>query len=122
MDSYLSQGYVKWKQIRPGFELGLPCPFPTTIIVTPRAPPVVIGINYSCSTGYLNLFNLIFFGQFIMLCCLYWSTKHIKKKNSIVMTTQKIILLHSITFTTDGKCTRALFSLQVKVLLIIIMK
>ena len=43
MDSYLSQGYycyVKWYQSRPGFELVSLCPFPTTITITPRAPPI----------------------------------------------------------------------------------
>ena len=30
---------VKCNQSRPGFELVPPCPFPTTITITPRAPP-----------------------------------------------------------------------------------
>ena len=29
---------MKCNQSRPGFELELPCPFPTTITITPRAP------------------------------------------------------------------------------------
>ena len=32
-------GYVNCNQSRPGFELVSPCPFPTTITITPRAPP-----------------------------------------------------------------------------------
>ena len=30
---------MKCNQSRPGFELGSPCPFPTTITITPRTPP-----------------------------------------------------------------------------------
>ena len=30
--------YVKCNQSRPGFELVSPCPFPTTITITPQAP------------------------------------------------------------------------------------
>ena len=37
MDSYLSQCYVKCKQSRRGFEHVSPCPFSTTITITPRA-------------------------------------------------------------------------------------
>ena len=33
---------MKCNQSRPGFELVSPCPFPTTIIITPRAPPTII--------------------------------------------------------------------------------
>ena len=33
---------MKCNQSRPGFELVLPCPFPTTITITPRAPPTKI--------------------------------------------------------------------------------
>ena len=32
--------YLKCKQPHPGFELGLLCPFPTTITITPEAPPI----------------------------------------------------------------------------------
>ena len=31
---------MKCNQSRPGFELVSPCPFPTTITITPRAPPL----------------------------------------------------------------------------------
>ena len=30
---------VKYNQFRLGFELVWPCPFPTTITITPQAPP-----------------------------------------------------------------------------------
>ena len=30
---------MKCNDFRPGFELESPCPFPTTITITPRAPP-----------------------------------------------------------------------------------
>ena len=33
---------MKCNQSRPGFELVSPCSFPTTITITPRAPPVTI--------------------------------------------------------------------------------
>ena len=33
---------MKCNQCRPGFELVSPCPFPTTITVTPRAPPHIM--------------------------------------------------------------------------------
>ena len=33
---------MKYSQSRPGFELVSPCPFPTTITITPQAPPLVI--------------------------------------------------------------------------------
>ena len=36
---------MKCNQSRPGFELVSPCPFPTTITITPRAPPIYI---YMC--------------------------------------------------------------------------
>ena len=32
---------MKCNQSRLGFELVLPCPFPTTITITPRAPPYI---------------------------------------------------------------------------------
>ena len=32
---------MKCNQSRPGFELVSPCPFPTTITITPRAPPKI---------------------------------------------------------------------------------
>ena len=34
---------MKCNQTRPGFGLVSPCPFPTTITITPRAPPYFIG-------------------------------------------------------------------------------
>ena len=33
---------MKCNESRPGFELVSPCPFPTTITITPRAPPLTI--------------------------------------------------------------------------------
>ena len=36
---------MKCNQSRPGFELVPPCPFPTTITITPRAPPKVIYLS-----------------------------------------------------------------------------
>ncbi len=61
LDSYLSQGYqcyVKCNQSRSGFELVSPCPFPTTITITPRAPPNTMGIYFimpvcRCSFGLI---------------------------------------------------------------------
>ena len=35
---------MKCNQSRPGFELVSPCPFPTTITITPRAPPIDITV------------------------------------------------------------------------------
>ena len=45
------QRYVKCNQPRPGFELGSLCPFPTTITITPRAPPSVC----LCASVYVYL-------------------------------------------------------------------
>ena len=41
-----------------GFELVLPCPFPTTITITPRAPPVML-VN--------SLLNLIYQVQLLAM-------------------------------------------------------
>ena len=52
---------MKCNQYRPGFELVSPCPFPTTITITPRAPPTYFNwcyILFSCffvfETNYLS--------------------------------------------------------------------
>ena len=55
MDSCLSQGYscyVKCNHSRPGFELVSPCPFPTTITITPRAPPFDIIVKKTGPISY----------------------------------------------------------------------
>ena len=36
---------MKCNQSGPGFELVSPCPFPTTIAITPRAPREIRGVN-----------------------------------------------------------------------------
>ena len=36
---------MKCNQSRPGFELESPCPFPTTITITPRAPPLLLMLS-----------------------------------------------------------------------------
>ena len=59
MDSYISQGYkcyVKCNWSRPGFELVLSCPSPTTITITPWAPPICFSIKPF-------VFPMSFFGQ-----------------------------------------------------------
>ena len=51
---------MKCHQSRSGFELVSPCPFPTTITVTPRAPPVTI----------YNMNNLPFqYTYYILIIC-----------------------------------------------------
>ena len=49
---------MKCNQSRPGFELVSPCPFPTTITITPRAPPLSLFSN--------PLFNRNF--HFLAIC------------------------------------------------------
>ena len=48
---------MKCNQSRPGFELVLPCSFPTTITITPRAPPYrnVILVLYSHEQLYMHI-------------------------------------------------------------------
>ena len=48
---------MKCNQSRPGFELVSPCPFPTTITITPRAPPYISSLllrkgrnGFTCGT------------------------------------------------------------------------
>ena len=50
---------MKCNQSSPGFELVSPCPFPTTIIITPRAPPISI-IIISTQLYIFKYFDLFF--------------------------------------------------------------
>ena len=55
---------MKCNQYRPGFELVSPCPFPTTITITPRAPPRVNCILlkiYSSLSFVLKKIHISFF-------------------------------------------------------------
>ena len=51
---------MKCNQSRPGFELVLPCPFPTTITITPRAAPKIL-----CSYNCLDLYHTSSFDLFM---------------------------------------------------------
>ena len=84
---------MKCNQSRPGFELVSPCPFPTTITITPRAPrwdlmaELVLQISslsfqYECSRIKLNIvcsriwdaveFILFFFSSRYSVCIPRW--------------------------------------------------
>ena len=45
---------MKCSQPRPGFELVSPCPFPTTITITPRAPPKIQVLVSLCIFFYFH--------------------------------------------------------------------
>ena len=44
---------MKCNQSRPGFELVSPCPFPTTITITPRAPPKRLQVLLSNTDSFI---------------------------------------------------------------------
>ena len=53
---------MKCNQPRPGFELVSPCPFPTTITITPRAPPKWYYLTHSWEDkGVHTIFWLFYF-------------------------------------------------------------
>ena len=59
MNSCLSQGHyhkVKHKQPHPGFELGLPIPFPMMVTITLRVPPAIV--SNSISNYVSRFYNL----------------------------------------------------------------
>ncbi len=60
---------MKCNQSRPGFELVSPCPFPTTITITPRAPPQLVG----CVLWHINLCRL-FNAKFIFMQIVLFQT------------------------------------------------
>ena len=55
-------------QSRPGFELVSPCPFPTTITITPRVPP------FSITDSGLCIYNLSAEPNFIFMHNTQWIT------------------------------------------------
>ena len=69
---------MKCNQSRPGFELESPCPFPTTITITPREPPghVIVSVGYLL---LLRCYNMhISPGSHGKSCFIFWkSAPHI---------------------------------------------
>ena len=93
---------MKCNQSRPGFELVLPCPFPTTITITPQTPPkitsyIAVGIqafksnspgvltktygwyvmngcnNFHFQNTYLQMYPIFsYFFQFFRWCGVIW--------------------------------------------------
>ena len=64
---------MKCNQSRQGFELVSPCPFPTTITITPQAPPFFIEI-------YLSLF--IRESVNVSVLCERWVERHILRERA----------------------------------------
>ena len=67
-----------WNAFSPGFELISPCPFPTTITITPRAPPMNkqwLAMFYLRNTNNINIINpsLLTFKMFIH-CHFLWNS------------------------------------------------
>ena len=60
---------MKCNQSRPGFELMSPCPFPTTITITPRAPDDEHHMSWSSSPVLHVLFVLL--GELLVGCVLW---------------------------------------------------
>ena len=56
---------MKCNQSRPGFELVFPCPFPTTITITPRASPWLYNIPdaHANSLGHIS-------SNLLLICCM----------------------------------------------------
>ena len=48
---------MKRTEFRPGFELVSPCSFPTTITITPRAPPIDLVSYPAQAEGLVNMMN-----------------------------------------------------------------
>ena len=95
---------MKCNQSRPGFELVLPCPFPTTITITPQALPInfysayttslkTVYIHYGRKLGHL-LASLIYFAS-LNTCSILAKTSFfhflIKRKFGCVLTSDKYI-------------------------------
>ena len=67
---------MKCNQSRLGFELVSPCPFPTTITITPRAPPCYIAIVETIllcakqnSSSFKNIINKMFTNHIYICVC-----------------------------------------------------
>ena len=91
---------MKCNQPRPGFELMSPCPFPTTITITPWAPPFTywhinslwvdnaktwfdnVNIWFICKGLVLFIYCHNFFMGFVLLGLVLWHINHCKLFNA----------------------------------------
>ena len=69
---------MKCNQPRPGFELVSPCPFPTTITITPRAPfHIYLSISV-CSYLYIPLYHLLYLSKIFLFFYFSFYFRHIQ--------------------------------------------
>ena len=67
---------MKCNQSRPGFELVSPCPFPSTITITPRAPPNQKLMDTDWAALRIRWLNTLQRGEKSKKGCLHYNSHH----------------------------------------------